>query len=139
MYARNTTPYIFSKVAATCGDDHAVENRLSFPSLAQYVREDEWGPAQVVDEMEVGARFANIKWRKAVDGSPGKLWHSGSGVAQNVISDPTLAAKAVGKVNPELNGKLPGMTSCVPAPVCRVMDRTCHLEKVKNMMTSRRW
>lgn len=60
MYARNTAPHIFSKAAATCGDDHAVENRLSFPSLAQYVRENEWGPAQVVDEMEVSESCSHL-------------------------------------------------------------------------------
>lgn len=59
MSKKQSTLY-FPKAAATCGDGHVVENRLSFPSSAQCVRKDEWGPAQVVDEMEGGESCSHL-------------------------------------------------------------------------------
>uniref|UniRef100_H0XI00 Glyceraldehyde-3-phosphate dehydrogenase n=1 Tax=Otolemur garnettii TaxID=30611 RepID=H0XI00_OTOGA len=60
--------------------------------------------------------------QKTVDGPSEKLWHDGPGSLQNIIPDSAGAAKAVGKVIPELNGKLTGMAFRVPTS-------TCHLEK----------
>ena len=67
--------------------------------------------------------------QKTVDGPSGKDWRSGRGAGQNIIPAATGAAKAVGKVIPELNGKLTGMSFRVPNPDVSVVDLTCRIEK----------
>lgn len=64
-----------------------------------------------------------------MDGPSGKDWRSGRGAGQNIIPASTGAAKAVGKVIPELNGKLTGMALRVPTPDVSVVDLTVRLAK----------
>ncbi|XP_025023220.1 glyceraldehyde-3-phosphate dehydrogenase, testis-specific isoform X2 [Python bivittatus] len=67
--------------------------------------------------------------QKTVDGPSAKAWRDGRGAHQNIIPASTGAAKAVGKVIPELNGKLTGMAFRVPVCDVSVVDLTCRLSR----------
>ena len=64
-----------------------------------------------------------------VDGPSHKDWRAGRGILENIIPSTTGAAKAVGKVIPELDGKLTGMAFRVPTSNVSVVDLTVELGK----------
>ena len=65
--------------------------------------------------------------QKTVDGPSKKDWRGGRGILENMIPSSTGAAKAVGKVLPELNGKLTGMSVRVPTSDVSFVDLTVEL------------
>ena len=67
--------------------------------------------------------------QKTVDGPSMKDWRGGRAASFNIIPSSTGAAKAVGKVLPQLNGKLTGMSFRVPTVDVSVVDLTVRLEK----------
>jgi len=70
---------------------------------------------------------ATTATQKTVDGPSQKDWRGGRGILENIIPSSTGAAKAVGKVIPELNGKLTGMSLRVPTSDVSFVDLTCEL------------
>jgi len=67
--------------------------------------------------------------QKTVDGPSSKDWRGGRGILENIIPSSTGAAKAVGVVLPELNGKLTGMAFRIPTSDVSVVDLTVELNK----------
>jgi len=67
--------------------------------------------------------------QQTVDGPSQKDWRGGRAGCYNIIPSSTGAAKAVGKVIPELNGKLTGMSFRVPTINVSVVDLTARLDK----------
>lgn len=72
---------------------------------------------------------ATTATQKTVDGPSMKDWRGGRGILENIIPSSTGAAKAVGKVIPELNGKLTGMAFRIPISDVSVVDLTACLKK----------
>ncbi|MDR2252038.1 MAG: type I glyceraldehyde-3-phosphate dehydrogenase [Endomicrobium sp.] len=85
---------------------------------------------------------ATTATQKTVDGPSAKDWRGGRAVSGNIIPSSTGAAKAVGKVIPQLNGKLTGMSFRVPTLDVSVVDLTVNLaksatyEEIKSAMKS---
>jgi glyceraldehyde 3-phosphate dehydrogenase len=72
---------------------------------------------------------ATTNTQKTVDAPSNKDWRGGRGILENIIPSSTGAAKAVGKVIPELDKKLTGMSMRVPTSDVSVVDLTCELSK----------
>lgn len=67
--------------------------------------------------------------QKTVDSPSGRDWRGGRGAMQNIIPSSTGAAAAVGKVIPDLKGKLTGVAYRVPVADVSVVDLTVNLSK----------
>jgi len=89
------------------------------------VLHDNWG----IEEGLMTTVHATTATQKAIDSPSNKDWRGGRAAGQNIIPSSTGAAKAVGKVIPELNGKLTGMSFRVPTPNVSVVDLTVRLTK----------
>ena len=89
------------------------------------VLNDNWGIADGL----MTTVHATTATQKTVDGPSAKDWRGGRAAAGNIIPSSTGAAKAVGKVIPELNGKRTGMAFRVPTLDVSVVDLTVNLAK----------
>lgn len=89
------------------------------------VLHDNWG----IKRGLMSTVHAATATQKTVDGPSAKDWRGGRGILENIIPSSTGAAKAVGKVIPELNKKLTGMAFRVPTSDVSVVDLTVELEQ----------
>ena len=89
------------------------------------VLNDKWG----IESGLMTTVHATTATQKTVDGPSAKDWRGGRGASQNIIPSSTGAAKAVGVVLPELNGKLTGMAFRVPTANVSVVDLTVNLKE----------
>merc|ERR1719390_181712 len=89
------------------------------------VLHDNWG----LEEGLMTTVHAVTATQKTLDGPSKKDWRGGRSACFNIIPSSTGAAKAVGKVLPDLNGKLTGMSFRVPTDTVSVVDLTVTLEK----------
>ncbi|QDH69202.1 type I glyceraldehyde-3-phosphate dehydrogenase [Marilutibacter alkalisoli] len=119
VYGVNHTEY---KGEAIISNASCTTNCLA--PLAKVIN-DKWG----IKRGLMTTVHAATATQKTVDGPSMKDWRGGRGILENIIPSSTGAAKAVGKVLPELNGKLTGMAFRVPTSDVSVVDLTVELEK----------
>ena len=86
---------------------------------------DEFG----IEQALMSTIHASTSKQKTVDARGGSDWRTGRSVYNNIIPSSTGAAKAVGKVIPELKGKMTGMSFRVPTADVSVVDLTAQLKK----------
>jgi len=122
MYVMGVNEGSYSKSDTVVSNASCTTNCLA--PLAKVIN-DKFG----IEEGLMTTIHAVTATQKCVDGPSGKNWRDGRGAFQNIIPASTGAAKAVGKVIPELNGKLTGMAFRVPVPDVSVVDLTCRLAK----------
>jgi len=117
VYGVNHTEYAGQKIvsAASC-----TTNCLA--PMAKVIN-DKWG----IKRGLMTTVHAATATQKTVDGPSQKDWRGGRGILENIIPSSTGAAKAVGVVLPELNGKLTGMAFRVPTSDVSVVDLTVEL------------
>ncbi|GHF92448.1 type I glyceraldehyde-3-phosphate dehydrogenase [Thalassotalea marina] len=125
--SKDTTPMFVMGVNHNAYDGEDIVSNASCTTncLAPIAKvlNDKWG---ITDGLMTTVH-ATTATQKTVDGPSAKDWRGGRGAGQNIIPSSTGAAKAVGKVIPELNGKLTGMSFRVPTPNVSVVDLTVNL------------
>ena len=122
MFVMGVNHEVYTKDMNVVSNASCTTNCLA--PLAKVVN-DNWG----IVEGLMTTVHATTATQKTVDGPSKKDWRGGRGAAFNIIPSSTGAAKAVGKVIPELNGKLTGMSFRVPTADVSVVDLTCRLAK----------
>ena len=106
-------------------DMKVVSNASCNNKRARLVINDEFG----IEQALMSTIHASTSKQKTVDGRGGSDWRTGRSVYNNIIPSSTGAAKAVGKVIPELKGKMTGMSFRVPTADVSVVDLTAQLKK----------
>jgi glyceraldehyde 3-phosphate dehydrogenase len=122
MYVMGVNHLLYDEGQAIVSNASCTTNCLA--PLAK-VLNDTWG----ISEGLMTTVHATTATQKTVDGPSKKDWRGGRAAAVNIIPSSTGAAKAVGKVIPELNGRLTGMAFRVPTIDVSVVDLTCTLNK----------
>ncbi len=127
--AKDATPMFVHKVNCGTYAGQAIISNASCTTncLAPIAKvlNDKWG----IKRGLMTTVHAATATQKTVDGPSNKDWRGGRGILENIIPSSTGAAKAVGVVLPELNGKLTGMSFRVPTSDVSVVDLTVELDK----------
>jgi glyceraldehyde 3-phosphate dehydrogenase len=127
--AKDTTPMFVYGVNHAGYDGQTIVSAASCTTnclaVVAKVLNDTWG----IKRGLMSTVHATTASQKTVDGPSAKNWRFGRGILDNIIPSATGAAKAVGRVIPELNGKLTGMAFRVPTSDVSVVDLTVELAR----------